>query len=879
MYRLRLLGGLVLECADSGAVVPLPKRRAEAVLATLALCGDLGCTRDRLLAMLWPESDEARSRHGLRDALHVIRHALARAAVSGTNALVLNPTIVESDVRALRLALEHGRLEDAVRLYTRPLLDGFHIDGAPEFERWVDAERARMAREHGESLDQLARRCSTEGRLVEAAGWWARAVENDPLNSHLALRHAEALADMGDRANAVRSADAHAALLRRELELEPGAEFAAEVERIRSGRRPETTTRRPVAVADPVAHRSQAPNADPAGAGPVASTADTPAAHASMAHASTGRAPALGEIRSGRRPAWWLWGGVAVAAIVIGAVGSVAGGWHWPGVAAEPSYRPRTTIAVLPFQSLGGDSSTAGLAAGLHDELVLQLTRVGSLTVVGPTSVGAYGESSKSLRQIGDELDVGSVVDASVQVDHERLRVIVRLRDPVSQADVWVERYDRALDDAFAVESDIAQRIVAGVGGALSEREADAIAVAPTTNSQAYQLYLQALQYERRPGVMRENLAFAQRLYERAIAFDSAFAPAHARLAMVLYARWYLGYDRTSLRLEQARRESRTALRLGPELPQAHVAAGLSDHMSRNDYRGALAEFELALGHAPGDAELWTWKGRAQRALGNWDSALVAFARARRLDPRDENLVMSIGNTLHVLRRYPAAIVAYRQASELGPDVMQTRLSMAWSYVLWKGELDTLQAVLDAMPTDADPGVGGGPVRDQRIRLLFMQRRPDSVLAMLRGLSRANGVNPASYSLSSAQAQLMRRDTVAARVAFDTAARYLDSLTRVHPDDDRLHGELGEALSALGRADEARREIGWLERHGVSTLSIPLMLVRLGQIDASLAAIEQLLAKPTAVSVPYLRVDPHWDEIVRAPGAAALLRKYAVPSS
>jgi TolB-like protein/DNA-binding SARP family transcriptional activator len=873
VYRLRLLGGLGLERVDGGVVAPLPKRRAEAVLAALAMCGDLGCTRDRLLAMLWPESDEAHSRHGLRDALHVIRRALGRAAVSGSNALVLNPTIVDSDVRALRLALEHGRLEDAVRLYTRPLLDGFHIDGAPEFERWVDAERVRMAREHGESLDQLARRGSTEGKLVEAAGWWARAVEHDPLNSHLALRHAEALANMGDRANAVKGADAHAARLRRELDLEPGAEFAAGVERIRSGRRPETTTRRPIAIADPAAPLSPAPNADPVGSGPVASTADTRAAHASTAIAA-----APGEIRSGRRPGWWRWVAVAVAATVTGAVGNVAGVWHWPGASAEPSHPPRSAIAVLPFRSLGGDSSTAYLAAGLHDELVLQLTRVGSLTVVGLTSVGAYQGTSKSLRQIGNELDVGSVVDASVQVDHQRLRVIVRLLDPVRQAEVWNDRFERPLDDAYAVESDIAQRIVAGVGVALSEKEADAIAVAPTANTHAYQLYLQALQYERRPGVMRENLAAARGLYEHAIALDSAFAPAHARLAIVLETMWHHGYDRTALRLEQARRESRIALRLGPELPQAHVAAGLSEYLSHDDYRGALAEFELALGYAPGDAELWMWKGRAQRGLGNWDGALVAFARARRLDPRDENLMTSIGNTLHALRRYPAAIDVYRQALELGPDVMETRLSIAWSYVLWKGQLDTLQAVLDAMPPDGDPGAGAGPIRYQRLMLLFMQRRPDSVLAMLRELSRANGVNPASYSHWSAQAQLMRRDTVAARAAFDTAARYLDSLSRMHPDNEGFHSELGEALSALGRADEARRELRWLERHGVANLSIPLMLVRLGQTDASLAAVEQLLAKPTTVSVPYLRLDPHWDAIVREPGAAALFRKYAVPS-
>jgi len=148
---------------------------------------------------------------------------------------------------------------------------------------------------------------------------------------------------------------------------------------------------------------------------------------------------------------------------------------------------------VLPFRNLSADSSHAYFAAGLHDELLTQLAKVASLRVVGRTSVRGYEETSKPLRQIGEELAVGSIVEASVQVIGNRLRVTVQLLDPVTQADLWTESYDRTLGDAFAVQSDIAQRIVTAVGATLTSAEAGAIAAAPTRNAAAYDFYLQGL--------------------------------------------------------------------------------------------------------------------------------------------------------------------------------------------------------------------------------------------------------------------------------------------------------------------------------------------------------------------------------------------------
>jgi DNA-binding SARP family transcriptional activator len=168
-FRLRVLGGYALDRTSGAAAPVFPKRRAEAVLAVLAVCGDLGCTRERLLALLWPESDEASARHGLRDALHIIRRTLGAGAVPSAGRLLrLDPAVVASDVGQFSQALSAGRPADAVRLYAGPLLDGFHVDDAAEFERWLDGERARMVREYGEALKQLA-------TAAESAGAWGEA--------------------------------------------------------------------------------------------------------------------------------------------------------------------------------------------------------------------------------------------------------------------------------------------------------------------------------------------------------------------------------------------------------------------------------------------------------------------------------------------------------------------------------------------------------------------------------------------------------------------------------------------------------------------------------------------------------------------------------
>jgi TolB-like protein/DNA-binding SARP family transcriptional activator len=866
VFRLRVLGGFALE-GPSGAPAPgRPQRRGDAVLAALAVYGDLGCSRERLAALLWPESDEGRAQQGLRDALYAIRRAIhPDVVVSAGRVLRLDPAVLATDVQAFRRSLDVGRDAEAARGYAGPLLDGFHLDDAPEFERWLDDERARLARQCAEALQRLAVAAERAGAWVEAAAWWGRAVEHDPINSHFVLGQARALTALGDRANALRAADAHARRLREELELEPDEEFLAEIERIRRGEVPARPAGAPAAashsVAAPPAAAGRAPqrdgNGDRRADGNVATAAGRPS--------PTGL----------RRRLPWAGAAAAIALAAALEVGPRLGGHP------RTAHPPRTAVALLPCHDLGGDSSHAFFAAGLHDELLTRLYKVASLTVVGRMSVAGYRDTTESPRRIAEELGVGSIAECSVEVIGNRLRVSMHVLDPFTGVTLWAERYDATMDDVLAVQSDIAERIVATVGATLTSAEQGAIATASTRNPQAYAFYLQGLDYFRRPGLLRANLEAAGHLYEEALALDPTFARADAALASVDFALHDLGYDPTPARLARATAEAGTALSLAPALPEAHFAIGLARYAGHHDVRGALREFETAARGAPNDAELWIWVGLAHAALHEQDSMMVAFDRARRLDPRNANLFHIIGDHLHYLHRYRAAIEAYRREIALAPDVAQARLSMAWSYILWKGDLDTLRAVLRGLPEAGDAGMGGPSVAYDRLMLVWMERRPDSVLAMLRRLGEDS--EPFFQLRYAAPAQLMRGDSAAARALYAAAATTLGARERANPDDFSAHVDRGVALAALGRRDEALEEARWIARTKAyredpnAAAGRAQILAVAGETDAARADLERVLAGPSTVTVPLLRLSPDWSPVVANPHYRDLLVKYADP--
>ena len=235
LLRLNTFGRLFLERDGQRLSGAASQPRRLGLLALLAASGEQGMTRDRLIGMLWAETDEERARKGLNQALYALRQEMGSDEVFlGTRDVRLNPDLVTSDVGAFSAALKAGNPERAAAEYCGPFLDGFHLSEAGEFERWLEEERAGLARDHATALERLARRAAERGDRLDCAEWWRRLAAQDPLNARVAIGLMEALVAAGDRTAALQHARVYEVLLEQELEAPPDQAVVALAERIRT---------------------------------------------------------------------------------------------------------------------------------------------------------------------------------------------------------------------------------------------------------------------------------------------------------------------------------------------------------------------------------------------------------------------------------------------------------------------------------------------------------------------------------------------------------------------------------------------------------------------------------------------------------------------
>ena len=363
-----------------------------------------------------------------------------------------------------------------------------------------------------------------------------------------------------------------------------------------------------------------------------------------------------------------------IAAVALAGGGSLLASWLGRQAAAPPApAHARTAIAVLPFGNLSTDGSQAYFAAGLHDELLTQLTKVAALKVISRTSVMNYQGTAKPLRAIAAELGVGSVVEGSVQVIGDRLRVHVQLIDAATDSHLWAERYDRALDDAFAIQSEMAQRIVAAVGAALTSAEQAGLTAPSAIPPQAYQLYLQGRVHVGRQ--LEAEILQGIRCLEQAVDLAPDYAAAYASLAgaylsLTVYGRYF-----PSDTYPKAREFAAKALALDPASAEARLALG---RLNFADWDWKSAEENLMMGLAAG--------GGANQSLfrdnfafvllycGRLAEAISQMQQAVELDPLNINLRQNLGEVLYYARRFDESIAASREAIKMDPLHPQTHL-------------------------------------------------------------------------------------------------------------------------------------------------------------------------------------------------------------
>jgi DNA-binding SARP family transcriptional activator len=232
--RIRSFGSPAVEGPDGPLRGCAAQRQALALLTLVAAAGERGLSRDKIIALLWPEADGRRSGHRLSQLLHALRRGLGEdALIASAGEIRLNPDRITSDVAEFKAARSRGDLETAVACYSGPFMDGFFLGDAPEFERWVESERAALVRAYGAALETLAIDAEAGGERAGASRWWSLLAEHEPLSSRVIMRLMAALAAHGDRAGALQQAQRYEVGIDRELEASPNPAVLALADQLR----------------------------------------------------------------------------------------------------------------------------------------------------------------------------------------------------------------------------------------------------------------------------------------------------------------------------------------------------------------------------------------------------------------------------------------------------------------------------------------------------------------------------------------------------------------------------------------------------------------------------------------------------------------------
>jgi serine/threonine protein kinase/Flp pilus assembly protein TadD len=323
----------------------------------------------------------------------------------------------------------------------------------------------------------------------------------------------------------------------------------------------------------------------------------------------------------------------AAAAQFAKAVQRAAGSGAAAGdsIATPPDRSAGRSIAVLPFADMSSARDQEYFADGITEEIINALTKIRALRVAARSSAFAFKGKSVDIRRIGEQLGTATVLEGSIRKAGNRLRVTAQLINTADGYHLWSERYDRDVEDIFAVQDEIAARVAETLRVVLTEDERRAIEITPAADFRAYDYYLRGRELTALH--RRQSYRQALEMFERAIEIDPGYARAYAGMADC-YAILYHYLDASESNVRRAEQASQRALELNPESPEAHASRGYVLGLA-NQFEAAKAEFETAIRLAPTLFESHYLFARACWAAGRMEEAALHFEEASRVRPED----------------------------------------------------------------------------------------------------------------------------------------------------------------------------------------------------------------------------------------------------
>ena len=540
------------------------------------------------------------------------------------------------------------------------------------------------------------------------------------------------------------------------------------------------------------------------------------------------------------------------------------------------------SVAVLPFENLSSDKENAFFAQGIQDEIITTLSRISGLRVISRTSTARYSSAPENLPEIAKQLHVTNVLEGSVQKADDRVHINVQLIRADNDAHLWAQSYDRQLTDIFGVEAEVAKSIADSLQATLSPQEKARVEKKPTSNADAYVLYLRARDYQTRPDNLLQDFKAAINLYDQAIKLDPNFALAHARLAATT-SNLYHFYEPIAAWKQKVYSEALDSMRLQPNLGEGHLALGLYQYYTENNYDAALSELKLAAEVLPNDGDVGLYTAAVLRRRGDFKQALAAYQHAEQIDPRNPVMLYDSSQTYFGLRDWRTAAERMNRVLVLFPDSFNVKIQRAYVEFLWKGSTAPIKAVLQSLPPNLDPD---GVVTFARWDVNLMDRDTDSAeKALLNSpldtITSQTGV-PLPKSYLQGCTELVRGDTARAESQFDVALPLVEQLVTESPQNGTRRAQLGLLYAFLGRKDDALREGNRAMELAPITHDViegavveafyALICARVGMTDDAISRIERLLTTPFAVdyddasiTLSDLRTRWEWDPLRNDP--------------
>jgi serine/threonine protein kinase len=575
-------------------------------------------------------------------------------------------------------------------------------------------------------------------------------------------------------------------------------------------------------------------------------------------------------------PLWLRWIRSPTALVLVLLVSALALAlpfyWHRNLTTSSPSEK---SIAVLPFENLSNNKENAFFADGVQDDLLTKLAKIADLKVISRTSAMEY-RGARNIRQIGDALRVSHVLEGSVRRNAGRIHFNAQLIDTRTDTHVWAEEYDRDVNDMFAIESEVAQKVVEQLHTKISVAEKESIERRPTSDLTAFDLYTRAKNLFLGATISnngKRDLLDAADLLNQAVSRDPAYFQAYCQLVWTHDLLYSLGHDHSPARLALAETAIEAAFHLRPDAGEAHLARAENLYDGYLDHDDSLTELEVARQSLPNDPRVFELKGYIERRQGKLEEALHSLERSVDLDPRNILTIQQIGATYHYLRRYAEENSMYNRAQAIEPNDLGTKVGRARLALDWKADPRPMHELIDSVRTTNPAAIKR--IADSWTVCALAERDAAGArqAVIAAGENTPLNQNAVHFSGSFVDGLVARMtgDNAKARSAFLAAQAEQERSVRLQPNYAPPLCVLGVIDAALGRKEEALRE----GRHAVELLPVEkdlsngaLMLeylaiiaAWLGDKDLACEELATVIRYPGFLSYGELKLLPFWDPL------------------